>query len=449
METNKFDQLTGEIDIVLSEAKKIFDRENLCFLPEEKISEDLRDEIEIRVQFSNSHSAEMVMYFIDEILREEDTPETKNKNKFHHSFDVENDDDKELSNRDKIYEKVKAEYDELKNRFSYKRELINLTGNARKQKALEILGKEYRDFLPFTIQDAEQGKHIEILNKIQRICEYKIWKFYREQYQRDKYQSQLSEIENNFIEITNKIKNDYEIIFPQVLRELNKIAIDAGDTTKELKVIKFYESEFERQLKSIIDNKTRLLGTNHNVVLDKGIIKAMYLESISEMSNHKGRLSDKRKSYFFYIFLTNTLYQILEPIKAMRVDLTKQSEPTANTNNPKPPGHKAQTIAEIHPVDLAYVRYFKIQARAVPHFSGGNKLKEIAEICKGYNKGFAKNFEIKFNLINHNRTGKAYRESGKISNIQVLTKVCEMLKDTPAAFHIANETLRIAMNNRR
>jgi hypothetical protein len=257
------------------------------------------------------------------------------------------------------------------------------------------------------------------------------------------FQSYLCMYSNEGIEFKTHIDNSFSVTKEIAQNSGKHLQLSVPEHTKNLLVATYSQELFDTLME-------RDAGYFNGEV---GLVKAQF-DVNTEVENEMierfclRRWKDEQQLYTEMDFVEAEINHLEKYHDKVRKSFQYQYYPILKFFKEAQTKQKINVTAPyvIHPVDLAYVCYFKIEANIMEQFGAG-KGKKIADICAGRNSGFVKNFEIKYNLISNYKTGKAYREKGTPNNIQALTKVCDILKDSPEALKIASEALRIASNN--
>ncbi len=319
MTTDNFYLLSDAINKAINDGNELFESEKIYFQSDKPLPKSVVQEIEIRTYLSNSKRRERIMYFVNEIIssgaskpkvKTHDIPTRQGRgggNSFESEYEL-------------MYHRIEKEYDQYF-RGDYKRELDNLTGADRINRALHWLNKSWLEFFNLTIEDIKNGKHTERLEAAESKTVDTTYTRYREQYFREKHAAELVKINKGMNDITDGIKKTFANLFPPMVREFKRNIVTAPDVAQKIEVSKFYYEELTRQLNCIITrwDIAHIIGFKaepEQPPLTKDTIQMYYREINTANKFIKHQLAtEKRHSYFFYLFLADLIYKILEPIE--------------------------------------------------------------------------------------------------------------------------------------
>lgn len=435
MDTDKLNLLASAIDSTLQQGKKITLKEVSYFSDEEELPEQLKQEIYIRARLFNEDECKGIRFLVKEIFGVVDNVPNNPPADFGNPI---------------LYKKIKKELklDSVKYCKSAA-DKLHLKGDSRTKYFLDIL-RGRKNYESFTKDDADKLRHLDLLLTTQRNNFQKIHSHHREAWQKEKYNIQLSGIKKEYDKATTELQESITVITPAFIREVNKNVLVAVDLTQKIKIIDYYYNEIESKVNSILSDK------QIRAIMDIDVIKGKttdanrvwqlyeYDKAHLDFITSGDALADinvknKKESHFFYLFIAYSIYTVLGPISVMKADLEKQVK--GKVAEP-PPEQATET-----PQHWAYYYYFLIEAKEDNGFNSGEKIKWIKTVCESHSIDFT-NFQKQFNKVYHNKKGKEYRERGTIYNIELLKKICDMLKNKPNALKIANEALNSATNGK-
>ena len=432
MNTNRLEQLSDAANEALVKGLTTFESELKYFDAAEEMPDEVRAAADMEAQTTYYWQSEVVKYLIATIR----------------GYDI-----------DEYKVTLPAHFG------PYRNSLLKPEGQERKDMALQMLTR-IPEFKDFTADDAA-GAWFEVhLHHLFISNQGRIRKRHLCKWQSGKNSAQVAEFRAAFTGIQADFKTAFDLMFTPMLRECRTNVISTTDTTSRGEITKLYNLAFEQLIEGVINNKNivRVIDAygDHDEVKRAISGKHWNIKQWNPQQQHNDNpveieLSSQRPSYFFYVYMADTLFQTIAAIERIKSE-TITEQPAATTKADEliqqinAPQEQNTSLFEPTEPPKQKVRcyslyYYYIHATTDTHFEQhpAGKLAAIKEAAQLHGISY-KNLQVEYNKAAHPQYGKAERQQGTAANAEHLKDVIEMLKSAPAAQQAAISDYKTVQN---